>query len=272
MSFPLHIVDAFAAEPYRGNPAAICLLDAFLPDALMQNIAMEMNLAETAFLVKRSAKEYDLRWFTPLVEVNLCGHATLAAAHTLKEMGHAAKGDTLSFHTLSGVLKARVLEGAIELDFPALPGVAAIPHPAIKALGVTVKACEKNRDNYLVEVDSFEELMACAPDFRALTKLDMQGVIVTAQGADGFDFASRYFAPAAGIDEDPVTGSAHCFLAPYWAEKLGKTEFAALQASKRRGELKVKIAGERVLMQGTAFTTLKGTLQLPVSSAKEKAA
>lgn len=273
MTLAIRIVDAFTSAAFKGNPAGVCILETFPADSVMQNIAMEMNLAETAFLVSKTPLHYSLRWFTPAVEVNLCGHATLAATHVLLQTGAIAAGDKVCFDTLSDVLVASVdKDGVITLDFPLLAGKPA-NHPALSALGVNILACEKNRDNYLVEVEDYKTLMACSPDFKALAALDQQGVIVTASkgSPSGYDFASRYFAPSAGIDEDPVTGSAHCFLAPYWAAKLNKATFRALQASKRTGILDVAISGDRVLLSGRAVTTLEGALQI-TPPAKENAA
>lgn len=255
------IIDAFTEHAFRGNAAAVCLMDKFPADAAMQKIAALMNLSETAFVVKTGPLHYNLRWFTPETEVNLCGHATLAATHVLVQSGQLRQGDIVTYATLSGPLKAKVLAKGIELDFPTLAGVKTRPHTALKNLGVDIVACEINRDNYLVEVKDFETLLACAPNFKRLAKLDRQGVIVTtATGVVGFDFASRYFCPSLGINEDPVTGSAHCFLAPYWAAKLGKPSFHAFQASKGRGILDVTLTGERTLIAGTCVTTLKGKL------------
>lgn len=274
MTSDIYIIDAFTRVPFKGNPAAVALLEFFPDDATLQRIAMEMNLSETAFLVQAGTLVYNLRWFTPAVEVNLCGHATLAATHMLCQSGKVKTGDTVTYHTLSGTLLARVDEGGIELDFPELPGAACKPHPALKALGVNILACEKNRDNYLVEVNDYATLRACSPRFSKLAGMDMQGVIVTtANGVQDYDFASRYFAPNCGINEDPVTGSAHCFLAPYWAKKKpGKTSFRALQASKREGTLDITLTNNRVLIAGHAVTTLKGQLKTPLSAKKEKAA
>lgn len=274
MSLAITIVDAFTSVPFKGNPAAVCVLEAFPADEVMQNIAMEMNLSETAFLVKKAPLQYSLRWFTPSQEVNLCGHATLAATHALLESRLIAAGETVAYDTMSGTLKATAQKnGSITLDLPLLAGEPA-SHPALAALGVQIMTCERNRDNYLVEVKDYAALLACTPDFRGLLALDLQGVIVTAAAGvpQGYDFASRYFGPPCGIDEDPVTGSAHCFLAPYWVKKLGKTTFRALQASKRTGILDVAIANDRVLISGNAVITLKGTLQLPVIARKEHAA
>ncbi|MDX1975961.1 MAG: PhzF family phenazine biosynthesis protein [Rickettsiales bacterium] len=256
------IIDAFTSVPFRGNPAGVMLCEQFPQDAKMQHTAACVNLSETAFVVQKSARDYDLRWFTPDIEVKLCGHATLAATHVLKQTGQVKTGDTITFHTLSGALPVKLLEKTIELNFPNQPGVAAKAPAALNALGVEIVACQRNDTNFLVEVKDYKTLLACKPDFKKLKKLAAQGVIVTtATGVPaGFDFASRYFAPAAGINEDPVTGSAHCFLAPYWAEKLGKKTFRAYQASKGRGELDVTLAGDRVLITGSAVTTLKGKL------------
>ena len=265
----LWIIDAFTAHAFRGNAAGVCIMESFPDDAQMQQIALGMYLSETAFLVKNSARDYNLRWFTPEVEVNLCGHATLAATHALVQLGTVKPGDIVTYHTLSGELKARVLDKTIELDFPTLAGKPAKVPAALKALGVEILACETNRDNYLVEVKDMETLLACKPHFKRLAKMDKQGVIVTTtRGVAGFDFASRYFCPALGIDEDPVTGSAHCFLAPYWTKKLGKTQFHALQASKGHGILDVTLKGERTLIAGQCVTALKG--QLPTTRKKPK--
>jgi PhzF family phenazine biosynthesis protein len=252
------IVDAFTSKPFQGNAAAVCIIDAFPVPETMQLIALHNGLSETAFAVKTATLKYDLRWFTPETEVNLCGHATLATTHVLLQSGEIKKGDTVTYNTLSDDLKATALDKGIELDYPTLPGSKAKPHSALNALGVDIVACELNCDNYLVEVKDFEVLLACRPSFKKLAKMDAQGVIVTtATGVEGFDFASRYFGPAVGIDEDPVTGSAHCFLAPYWAPKLGKTSFHALQASKGHGILDVTLKGERTLIAGNCVTTLK---------------
>jgi PhzF family phenazine biosynthesis protein len=271
MGQDIWIIDAFTDKPFLGNAAAVCLMESFPTTAQMQLIAAQMNLSETAFAVATIPLHYDLRWFTPEVEVNLCGHATLAATHMLVKSGLAAIGDTVTYHTMSGELKARVLGKNIELNFPTLPGEAVKAPAALRALGVEILACELSRDNYLVEVRDFETLLACKPNFKKLAKADAQGVIVTtATGVPGFDFASRYFGPAVGINEDPVTGSAHCTLAPYWAPKLGKTVFRALQASKGHGILDVTLQGSRTLIAGQCVTTLKGPLPTPYF--KEKAA
>ena len=270
MSEFMWIVDAFTSQPFRGNAAAVCVVDAFPETEKMQLTALRNYLSETAFLVKTAPLQYDLRWFTPETEVNLCGHATLAATHVLVKSGAIQKGDTVLYNTQSGVLKAKALDKGVELDFPTLAGVPAKPHAALKALGVEIVACELSRDNYLVEVKDFATLVGCIPNFKKLAKIDAQGVIVTtAKDVDGFDFASRYFCPGLGIDEDPVTGSAHCTLAPYWAPKLGKTKFHALQASKGYGILDVTLKGDRTLIAGDCVTTLKSPS--PFTLAKEAA-
>ena len=260
------IVDAFTTKPFLGNAAAVCLLDAFPEDAVMQLTALSMQLSETAFLVQTGPLSYDLRWFTPEVEVNLCGHATLAATHVLAQMGKAQKGDTVTFSTMSGDLTATVLQnGAIALDFPTLESDPAKPHLALAYLGVDMINVELARDNYLVEVKDYAALISCMPNFRKLMKMDAQGVIVTTAtgipviGGETFDFASRYFCPVLGIDEDPVTGSAHCTLAPYWAARLNKGTFRAFQASKGKGKLDITLKGDRTLIAGHCVTTLKGT-------------
>ena len=261
------IVDTFTNRPFKGNAAAVTILNAFPDDEVMQLIAAQMNLSETAFLVKVGAREYKLRWFTPEVEVNLCGHATLAAMHVLLQSGRIKAGDTVTFDTLSGPLTAYADEKKIELDFPVLPGEPTKAPAALKALGVEFGPCEKNRDNYLVEVKDYATLLACKPNAKKLAKADAQGVIVTCAGPAGYDFSSRYFAPQLGINEDPVTGSTHCFLAPYWAKKLGKSSFHCFQASKGEGVLDVSLKGDRVLIAGHAVTTLKGQLPLTQGAA-----
>lgn len=256
------IVDAFTSVPFRGNPAGVMLCDQFPDDKKMQHIAACVNLSETAFVVpKKTKKNFDLRWFTPTKEVALCGHATLASAHALRQMGKASAGDTIIFHTLSGELPAKVSDKTIELDFPVLPGKPIKTPAAMAALGAEIVACEYNDMDYLVEVEDYDTLLGCAPDFKKLAKLKTRGIIVTTNLGipREYDFASRFFAPSSGIKEDPVTGSAHCFLAPYWANKLGKKTFHAYQASKGRGVLDVELVGDRVLISGSAVTTLKGT-------------
>lgn len=255
-------VDAFTAEPYRGAPAAVCLSPSPMPEGRMQAVAAEMNLSETAFLVTKSEGEYGLRWFTPTVEVDLCGHATLASAHVLFETGEAP-GPSIVFHTRSGALTARKADAGIELDFPLVaPEEADAPPGLLESIGVhNPAAVMKAGPDYLVEVESRQEVEALSPDFAELRKVDMRGVIVTAKSdIDGVDFVSRFFAPAAGIDEDPVTGSAYCALAPYWADRLGKTEFSARQVSRRGGDVGARIDGGRVALSGAAVTVWSGRL------------
>jgi predicted PhzF superfamily epimerase YddE/YHI9 len=250
-------VDAFTRERFAGNPAAVCLLDGPRDDRWMRSIAGEMNLSETAFLHPEGAK-WRLRWFTPKAEVDLCGHATLAGAHIL--YSRLGAGGDLAFLTRSGELKAVRKGDWIELDFPALPA-AEEPPPLglVEALGVKPKAAARSRFDRLLELDSEEAVRAVNPDLRALANVDTRGVIVTARGTR-HDFVSRFFAPAVGVDEDPVTGSAHCVLAPYWAPRLGRREMLGFQASKRGGEVRVRLEGDRVFLGGHAVIVAEGTL------------
>ncbi len=259
-------VDAFTDRPFAGNPAAVCVLPGPAGEGWMQAVAREMNLAETAFLHPRPEGDgFALRWFTPTVEVDLCGHATLASARVLWDEGHLRPDERARFHTRSGVLTAERRGEWIELDFPAEPPDAAAP-PAglIEALGLAAadaRSVGRNRFDYLVEVGSEEAVRALRPDFTALRAIPTRGVIVTApSAAPAFDFVSRFFAPGAGIDEDPVTGSAHCCLGPFWAERLGKDRLIAYQASARGGTVRVRLAGDRVILGGQAVTTLRGEL------------
>jgi PhzF family phenazine biosynthesis protein len=253
-------VDAFTDQPFAGNPAAVCVLPAAQDAAWMQQIAMEMNLSETAFLV-RQPDGFNLRWFTPTVEVNLCGHATLASAHVLWTEGHLPVKQEAQFHTKSGLLTAKLQDDWIELNFPAKQAqVTTPPDNLLKALGVSeVKFVGKSQFDYLVEVASERELRQLQPDFTLLKTLPVRGIIVTSLAAK-YDFVSRFFAPGVGVDEDPVTGSAHCCLAPYWQERLGKSEFLAYQASARGGILKVRCEGDRVILGGQAVTVMRGEL------------
>jgi len=227
----------------------------------MKAVAREMNLSETAFLVK-AADGYNLRWFTPAVEVDLCGHATLASAHVLWEDGHLAPGAQARFQTRSGLLTADRDGDWIELDFPAKPEVSATAPPdLLDALGATAVYVGRNQFDYIVEVESEDAVRRMTPDHSRLRHLPVRGVIVTARSAGaGFDFVSRFFAPGSGIDEDPVTGSAHCCLGPFWAQRLGKTGLMAFQASARGGVVRVRVAGERVRLGGQAVTVLSGEL------------
>jgi PhzF family phenazine biosynthesis protein len=256
-------VDAFADRPFAGNPAAVCLLRSPGEPAWMQDVAREMNLAETAFLV-RQGDGFDLRWFTPAVEVDLCGHATLASAHVLWEEGHLKPSETARFHTRSGVLTASRQGSLIWLDFPATP---AQPAPRPKELerglgeSATIKYLGRTAFDYLVELESEDEVRSLAPDMGALAQLPVRGVIVTARSTNGsHDFVSRFFAPGAGIPEDPVTGSAHCGLGPFWSARLGKQELVGYQASARGGTVRVRLDGDRAHLGGQAITVLRGEL------------
>jgi PhzF family phenazine biosynthesis protein len=260
MAVPLFQVDAFTDEPYGGNPAAVCLLDAPRHPTWMQRVGREMNLSETAFL-SPEGDGYQLRWFTPTCEIDLCGHATLASAHVLWETRSLAGDSPAKFTTKSGLLTCHRRGSWIEMDFPSTPPAdAPAPEGLAEALRVAPRNTAKSRFDWLVEVASEDEVRAAAPDFGKLKKVEARGVIVTARAAKGFDFVSRFFAPAAGVDEDPVTGSAHCCLAPYWAARLRKTEMSGWQASARGGEVRVKLQGERVLLCGQAVTVLRGEL------------
>ena len=262
MSVRIVQVDAFTNKPFTGNPAAVCVLPEARPDRWMFHVAQEMNLSETAFLVPQDGG-YNLRWLTPAVEVDLCGHATVASAHVLWEDGHLPRGQQARFHTRSGLLTADQRGEWIELDFPAKLAIAAEPPPdLLPALGATTaRYVGKNAFDYMVEVESESILRNLEPDHGALRRLPVRGVIVTAQPTSGdYDFVSRFFAPGSGIDEDPVTGSAHVALGPYWAERLGKREFTAYQASARGGIVKVRLAGDRVILGGQAVTVMTGEL------------
>ena len=254
-------VDAFTDRPFAGNPAAVCLLDEPRDADWMQAVAAEMNLSETAF-VRPLREGYELRWFTPAIEVELCGHATLAAAHVLWSEGRAEAHEPIAFHTKSGVLTCTRRRDLIELDFPATPASETEAPPGLlEALGVQASFVGKSKFDKFVLIDSERTLRGLQPDFARLRSIPMRGVIVTSASADpGFDFVSRYFAPGAGIDEDPVTGSAHCCLGPLWGERLGKTEMTAYQASRRGGIVHVRLAGDRVVLGGHAVTVLHGSL------------
>ena len=254
-------VDAFTAEAFAGNPAGVCVMSAPADEGWMRNVAAEMNLSETAFL-HRQEEGYSLRWFTPEVEVDLCGHATLASAHVLWETGEIRRDEKAIFHTRRGVLTATRVGDWIELDFPATPAeTVEAPAELESALGVNPIYVGKSVFDYLVEVSTEDEVRGVAPDFGLLAKVPCRGVMVTSPASDErFDFVSRFFAPGTGVNEDPVTGSAHCTLGPFWQWRLGKSEFLAYQASGRGGEVRVRVDGERVLLGGQAVTVLRGTL------------
>lgn len=259
----LFCVDTFADRIGQGNPAGVCLLDQPADPVWMQTVAREMNHSETAFVV-REGDGFVLRWFTPLVEVDLCGHATLATAHILWKAGYLSDNEPARFFTKSGTLSAVKKGDLIEMDFPAVPEEQ-VPAPAglYDALGVRPCYTGKNRFDWLVEVASEQEVQTISPDFSGLAKIPMRGVIVTSRASTpGFDFVSRFFAPSVGVNEDPVTGSAHCCLAPYWKKKLKKNAMTAYQASERGGVLHVRMdTPDRVIIAGSAITVWKGSIQ-----------
>lgn len=259
MDIPLYQVDAFADALFQGNPAAICPLQSWLPTDLMQNIAMENNLSETAFLVGRE-DTYELRWFTPRHEVDLCGHATLAAAHVAFR-NLTSKIDCITFHTRSGPLPVWRKGESYTLDFPALEmRPIKPPHALIAALGTSPLECHEGMD-LLAVLGSEQEVQNLKPDQRLLEQLDTRGIIVTAPGQE-VDFVSRFFAPRHGIDEDPVTGSAHCLLAPYWSKRLGKVSMSARQLSRRGGRIDCQLDGSRVRLTGRARLFMEGKIHL----------
>jgi predicted PhzF superfamily epimerase YddE/YHI9 len=261
MPIPLFHLNAFTDQPFRGNPAAVCPLEAWLDDEWLRAVAAENNLSETAYFV-REGQDYRLRWFTPRYEVDLCGHATLASAFILLIILEP-KRESVRFLTRSGVLTVRLQEDMLVMDFPALPPWECRNPPAdlVKGLsaGPAYSSVQQIKDNYFVVYDSEEDVRSVRPDLGLLEKLHPAGVAVTARGKDA-DFVSRYFAPSYGIPEDPVTGSTHCSLAPYWAKRLGRTSLHARQASRRGGELWCEMAGNRILIKGKAVLTLQGSL------------
>ena len=266
MKLPIFTVDAFTNEPFKGNPAAVCLLKEEIPTSLMQSIAFELNLAETAFVLKeKDSDAYSLRWMTPVSEVDLCGHATLASSHIMWQEGICKKDETINFNTRSGLLTAKYNNGKITLDFPAIPQKKIeYPPELIDAIGgVQPKYVGMTKWNYIIELESESDIINLKPDFNVMLKLPGWGTIITA-AADmpGYDFISRFFAPEKGIQEDPVTGSAHCALAPYWQQRLGKNTFKAYQASERGGTLDIVIEGDRVYLTGEALTVIKGEIEV----------
>ena len=261
MTLVIHHVDAFADAIFGGNPAGVCILTEPREDAWMQKLARELNLSETAFLQKRG-DGYNLRWFTPLVEVDLCGHATLASAHVLWEQGLLRSDEAARFHTRSGLLKAERRGEWIELDFPSLPDrKIPIPRGLARALGVRPRYLGRSRFDYIAEVESEATVRNVKPNFTLLGALPIRGLIVTARAKTApYDFVSRFFAPRAGINEDPVTGSAHSVLGPFWKNRLGKSEMLAYQASKRGGVLRVRVGDRRVFIGGKAITVFRAEL------------
>jgi PhzF family phenazine biosynthesis protein len=261
MSLRIVQVDAFTSTPFKGNPAAVCVLPAPREEKWMQSVAAEMNLSETAFL-HRDGSAFHLRWFTPTVEVDLCGHATLASAHVLWEDEHLPRGERALFASKSGSLSAETRDGLIELDFPAGPTSSThAPADLIEGLGVGFTFVGTTPFDYLVEVASEEVVRGLRPDMNALARIDTRGIIVTARATTpGYDFVSRFFGPRSGVPEDPVTGSAHCALGPYWQSRLGKDVLLAHQASLRGGDVRVRVAGDRVKLGGQAVTVMRGEL------------
>ena len=260
-------VDAFTRTPFAGNPAAVCVLSEPADERWMQDVASEMNLSETAFAMRLAGgSKFSLRWFTPVSEVDLCGHATLATAHILWEEGHLPQGEPAFFETRSGLLTARPGPDGIELDFPSEPVREAMSDPGDlaelqAALGAPVKFAGKNRFDLLVELASEEIVRGLRPDFRRLEQYPVRGVIATSRSHSGeYDLVSRFFAPRVGINEDPVCGSAHCCLGPYWAEKIGRTKLTAHQVSCRGGVVKIRVEGPRTVLIGHAVTVLRGEL------------
>lgn len=262
MGLTIFQVDAFTEKPFAGNPAGVCILPEPREDAWMQNVAREMNLSETAFLQSRP-NGFNLRWFTPAVEVDLCGHATLASAHTLWEQGILKPDEPARFHTRSGLLLARRQGEWIELDFPSLPDKRTkTPRALPSAIGAKPKYVGRSRFDYIIEVGSEDKVRKLKPDFTRLSTLPIRGLIVTAKAiTQPYDFVSRFFAPRAGINEDPVTGSAHCVLGPFWRDRLGKTELLAYQASTRGGVIRVRVGDKRVYIGGKAVTVLEAKLR-----------
>jgi predicted PhzF superfamily epimerase YddE/YHI9 len=262
MALTVYHVDAFSDSIFSGNPAAVCILPEPREDAWMQKLAQELNLSETAFLQKRG-DGYNLRWFTPLIEVDLCGHATLASAHILWEQGLLRADEAARFHTRSGLLKAERRGEWIELDFPALPDrKVTIPRGMARALGVRPKYLGRSRFDFIAEVESEATVRRIKPNFTLLSALPIRGLIVTAKAkTPPFDFVSRFFAPRAGINEDPVTGSSHSVLGPFWKGRLGRSEMLAYQASKRGGVLRVRVGDRRVFIGGKAITVLRAELR-----------
>lgn len=261
MPQPIVQVDAFTDRPFAGNPAAVCVLDGPREESWMRDVAAEMNLSETAFLHPRD-DGWNLRWFTPAVEVDLCGHATLAAAHVLWQDGLLPPDAEARFHTRSGLLTASLRDGWITMDFPAKPEQAApAPDGLAEALGARPVYTGRSRFDWLVQLESEAAVRTLAPDLGVLARVQARGVIVTARSEGGeYDFVSRFFAPGVGVPEDPVTGSAHCALAPFWAARLGSDSLTGYQASRRGGIVKVRVAGDRVMLGGQGVTVMRGEL------------
>lgn len=276
MKLKLQTVDAFTDKPFSGNPAAVCLLDDILPDSLMQKIAMEMNLSETAFVLREKDEDgnptdtYSLRWFTPSSEIDLCGHATLASGHIMWQEGVCKEDETIKFNTRSGLLTAKKSDKGITLDFPAIPQKEIKYPPELIASigGANPVYVGMTKWNYIIELENEEAIHNAKPDYSIMLSLPGWGTIITAQadknglGKDGYDVVSRFFAPEKGVPEDPVTGSAHCAIAPYWQNKLGKSTLKAYQASERGGTLLLEVIGDRVTLTGTGVTMMAGEMEV----------
>ncbi|WP_192350046.1 PhzF family phenazine biosynthesis protein [Algoriphagus sp. Y33] len=263
MKLAITTVDAFTDKVFSGNPAAVCLLDQELSDVQMQAIAMEMNLSETAFVKKTSGPHsYNLRWFTPTVEIDLCGHATLASAFWMVKSGWAKPGDMIRFQTRSGELLVKSNGDWIEMDFPLIPTVAE-RHPFFEGdfFGAKIHYSAKLKRNWIFELQDANAIESCEPDFSVVKKYSEEGIIITAAGKGSFDIYSRFFGPNVGIDEDPVTGFAHCALMDYWFQRSGKSKLKAFQASKRGGELHLEKREERVMIRGKAVKVLAGEIE-----------
>jgi PhzF family phenazine biosynthesis protein len=261
MQAELHLVDAFTGSPFRGNVAGVCILDGPADSAWMQQVAAELKHSETAFVFSEGEK-WNLRWFTPVKELDLCGHATLAAASVLWETGRVSRDTEIAFGTLSGILPVRLDGDWISMDFPAEPPATSMPIPGLgRALGVEPLYTGRNRFDIIVELPLADDVCSLEPDMEALSVIHARGFIVTAVAdLPHFDFVSRFFAPSVGVPEDPVTGSAHCCLAPYWGEKLNKTEMTGFQCSGRGGSVRVKLVGDRVILKGQAVHVFSGNL------------
>lgn len=261
MQAELHFIDAFTSSAFRGNTAGVCIPDGPADAMWMQQVASELKHSETAFLFPKDSG-WNLRWFTPVKEVELCGHATLAAAFTLWETGRVPPNEEISFDTLSGILVVRQDGDWISMDFPAEPASISMPVPGLgQALGVEPLYTGRNKFDYLVELPLADDVCSLEPDMEALTAIRARGIIVTAvSDSPNFDFVSRFFAPSVGIPEDPVTGSAHCCLGPYWGDKLGRTDLVGFQCSARGGVVRVKLNGDRVIIRGHAVHVFAGKL------------
>ncbi|MEZ5690190.1 MAG: PhzF family phenazine biosynthesis protein [Rickettsiales bacterium] len=269
----LWIIDSFTPIPFRGSPVAVYLLDEFPVDKRMQLLSARANLGEAAFVVKNSPLNFHLRWFSPFGETLSCGHATVAAAHVLAQTGQAQAGDIVTFNTAAGLLKTKIIKNRkIEIDLPSLPGKQVNDIDIEGIIGTDVINCEKNDNDYLVEVKNLNTLFGIKPNVKKLSAVQARGIIITtATATRKYDFASRFFAANGECNEYPVSVFAHCFLAPYWKDRLDKTEFLAMQASKTRGEVKIELDGERLLIRGNCITALKDMINLSNKNSKKEA-